>query len=326
MRQKYYEQKWLDREKAVSHVNYIKKVLNDQLENKSSKRTSTLLTTPQATTATTPPRADTRPTKVSINTERTAPLPAQAEQNASPLSPNRLLSLIDCDDHCMSPTSRHSLPPKSSTMITRPSFQPTPSWIDEHVPVGLIPTLRNNDSKNEHLLPIHRTSTSLNAIFTSSDNNKNSGSSCSHVTAAPLPSSPTVSGNNPIFKDLAQLNSMDQKTSSSSSGGSTGVLKPTSTSYHHHRHHSSNSPSPTISSSFSSITSMPSTPYQQQQQQQQQTFYYCNPAQLTHSDPYAALRTVTSSSPPNVNKHAAPGKIDNAHLFRDLDPLFHKNV
>lgn len=91
MRQKYYEQKWLDRKKGVAHAEQVKRIITETYNEDGIRKVS---------------------------------------------SPNV--------------AKRQSL--NVTTTTERPKIVPTQSWVDDNVPIGLIPTVKSNTTTMDLLL------------------------------------------------------------------------------------------------------------------------------------------------------------------------------
>ncbi|KAG2201406.1 hypothetical protein INT47_001455 [Mucor saturninus] len=263
MRQKYYEQKWLDRQKGVAHAENVKRIITELYAPDGSRKVNTTV-------------------------------------------------------------GRSGSIDKRRSLDIRPKIAPTQSWVDDNVPIGLIPAVQHNKNAMDDLLlnddnMLSPKSPSFSSVPmsimtpppSSNQHFRNPPSSNQPILNPPAskPMSPiTVSPTNDIFSELAGLATHTPVASPTYSGG---ILQP-------------NSPKP------STIPSM--TP--QPQQQQKPTVY--------KEDPYAALRDLSIGSKPaatpimNTLKiktsddamswgdfQKSPTKMSfNKPMFSDLDPLF----
>ncbi|KAI8087244.1 hypothetical protein BDF21DRAFT_485733 [Thamnidium elegans] len=258
MRQKYYEQKWLDRKKGVLHAENVKRIIKELYSEDGTRK------------------------------------PTNLGRSGS----------ID---------KRKS--------IDRPRIVPTQSWVDDNVPIGLIPAVQHNKSTlddlllNDDMMLSPKSPTFPNITIPSIPSMPTQ-----HITSPTITQSRTappavavkqessttnqpssaVSPTRDIFSELAGLSTVPSPKPTASYGG--GILQPNS---------------PTLPSS------KPPTPFS-----------------MPSVDPYAALRDLSIGSKPTPNTIKIKTSDDNMSwgdfqksptqlsfnpskpMFSDLDPLF----
>ncbi|KAL0143564.1 hypothetical protein V8B55DRAFT_1478630 [Mucor lusitanicus] len=279
MRQKYYEQKWLDRKKGVAHAERVKRIITETYNEDGVRR---------------------------------VPSPKVAK--------------------------RQSL--NVATTTERPKIVPTQSWVDDNVPIGLIPTVKTNATTVDLLLnddlmlspksptfpsppqPSHSTSRGLPIAPLAS-------APQSQPSQKPTPAAAMQPAKNDFFSELAALNPVKPVATATYSGG---ILQPNSPSTSSPRTSNFQIPTPTS----------PITP-----QKTAVTTTNNNNSKSIDLDPYAALRDLSIGSkpvtPPPMTKMESNDSLTfgdfqkspttatftafkttptNNALFGDLDPLF----
>ncbi|KAL7330186.1 hypothetical protein PS15p_205162 [Mucor circinelloides] len=277
MRQKYYEQKWLDRKKGVAHAEQVKRIITETYNEDGIRKVS---------------------------------------------SPNV--------------AKRQSL--NVTTTTERPKIVPTQSWVDDNVPIGLIPTVKSNTTTMDLLLNDDLMLSPKSPTFPSPPQPSNSTSRrvpITPLTSAPQsqPSQKPTPAAQPVKKDffseLAALNPVKPVATATYTGG---ILQPNS---------------PSSSSPLTSNFQIP-TPTSPITQQKTATTTSGNSRSMD-LDPYAALRDLSIGSkpvtPPPMTKMQSNDSLlfgdfqkspttatfttlkstpTNKALFGDLDPLFER--
>ncbi|CAO3654568.1 unnamed protein product [Mucor fragilis] len=231
MRQKYYEQKWLDRKKGVAHAEQVKRIITETYNEDGVRR---------------------------------VPSPKVAK--------------------------RQSL--NVTTTTERPKIVPTQSWVDDNVPIGLIPTVKSSATTVDLLLNDDLMLSPKSPTFPSPPQPSNSTSRRVPIAALasapqsqPLqrPTAPAAAvqqAKNDFFSELAALNPVKPVATATYSGG---ILQPNS---------------PSSSSPLTSNFQIPTPTSPSTQQRAATTTTYNNNSRSIDLDPYAALRDLSIGSKP----------------------------
>lgn len=228
MRQKYYEQKWLDRSKAIEHSEKVKKIVMEMFLEDGTRRNSTGGSTRAQLSPTSPTSSFVPLPRNSLDSNRTSILaPPPTKQQSLDVTTNRTSALIPP-------------PTKQSTESSRPKIVPTQSWVDDNTPIGLIPAVKsmvvNNLLLDEDLLGDHTTSLPGSPQSSTSINRQNGKPMSLFLSPVlilgglldfVLPKKPQVplTVKSDIFSDLAELNPIKPIKSPTYSGG---ILQPNS--------------------------------------------------------------------------------------------------